>query len=40
MQQAAKETIPADPDFVDSMVSAFAGMSKSMATNAGQADNH
>lgn len=40
MQQAAKETIPADPDFVDSMVSAFAGMSKSMAANAGQADNH
>lgn len=40
MQQAAKETIPADPDFVDSMVSALAGMSKSMAANAGKSDNH
>lgn len=40
MQQAAKETIPGDPDFVDSMVSAFASMSKGMATNAGKSDNH
>lgn len=40
MQQAAKETIPGDPDFVDSMVSAFASMSKGMAANAGKSDNH
>lgn len=40
MQQAAKETIPGDPDFVDSMVSAFASMSKGMAANAGKTDNH
>ena len=40
MQQAAKETIPGDPDFVDSMVSAFASMSKGMAANAGQPDDH
>ena len=40
MQQAAKETIPGDPDFVDSMVSAFASMSKGMAANAGQKDDH
>ena len=40
MQQAAKETIPGDPDFVDNMVSAFASMSKGMAANAGKADNH
>ncbi|MBK6708095.1 MAG: group II truncated hemoglobin [Sphingomonadales bacterium] len=40
MQQAAKETIPGDPDFVDSMISAFASMSKGMAANAGQPDDH
>jgi len=40
MQQAAKETIPHDPDFVDSMVSAFASMSKGMAANAGKKDDH
>ena len=40
MQQAAKETIPGDPDFVDSMVSAFASMSKGMAANAGKNDTH
>ena len=40
MQQAAKETIPGDPDFVDSMVSAFASMSKGMAANAGKSDTH
>lgn len=40
MQQAAKETIPHDPDFVDSMVSAFASMSKGMAANAGKSDSH
>ena len=40
MQQAAKETIPHDPDFVDSMVSAFASRSKGMAANAGKSDNH
>lgn len=40
MQQAAKETIPADPDFVTSMVSSFAGMAKSMAHNAGKPDSH
>ena len=40
MQQAAKETIPHDPDFVDSMVSAFASMSKGMAANAGKNDTH
>ena len=40
MQQAAKETIPGDPDFVDNMVSAFASMSKGMAANAGKSDNH
>jgi hemoglobin len=40
MQQAAKETIPADPDFVTSMVSSFAGMAKSMANNAGKPDSH
>jgi hemoglobin len=40
MQQAAKETIPGDPDFVDSMVSAFASMSKGMAVNAGKSDTH
>jgi hemoglobin len=40
MQQAAKETIPGDPDFVDSMVSAFASMSKGMAANAGKSDPH
>jgi hemoglobin len=40
MHQAAKETIPHDPDFVDSMISAFASMSKGMAANAGRSDNH
>lgn len=40
MQQAAKETIPGDPDFIDSMVSAFASMSKGMAANAGKSDEH
>ena len=40
MQQAAKETIPGDPDFVNSMVSAFASMSKGMAANAGKSDEH
>ena len=40
MQQAAKETIPHDPDFVDSMVSAFASRSKGMAANAGKSYNH
>jgi hemoglobin len=40
MQQAAKETIPGDPDFVDSMVSAFASMSKGIAANAGKSDSH
>lgn len=40
MQQAAKETIPGDPDFVDSMISAFARMSKAMAVHAGDDDSH
>lgn len=40
MQQAAKDTIPSDPDFVDNMVTAFASMSKAMATNAGKGDSH
>lgn len=40
MQQAAKDTIPADPDFVDNMVAAFASMSKGMAANAGRGDSH
>lgn len=39
MQRAAKETIPADPDFVDNMIAAFANMSKAMAANAGRDDN-
>jgi len=40
MQQAAKDTIPSDPDFVDNMVAAFASMSKAMAANAGKGDSH
>ena len=40
MQQAAKDTIPADPDFVDNMVAAFASTSKGMAANAGRGDSH
>ena len=40
MQQAAKDTIPADPDFVGNMVAAFASMSKGMAANAGRGDSH
>jgi len=40
MQQAAKDTIPSDPDFVDNMVAAFASMSKAMASNAGRGDSH
>jgi hemoglobin len=40
MQQAATATVPNDPDFVDSMISAFASMSRSMAANAGKSDGH
>lgn len=40
MQQAAKDVIPTDPDFVTSMISAFARMSKAMAAHAGEPDSH
>lgn len=40
MKQAAEETVPEDREFTDNMIAAMAGMSKSMAMNAGQPDSH
>ena len=40
MKQAAEETVPEDREFTDNMIAAMAGMSKSMAINAGQPDSH
>lgn len=40
MQAAARDTIADDPDFVESMIAAFARMSKAMAAHAGEVDSH
>ena len=40
MKEAAEATLPDDKVFTDNMISAMASMSKSMAANAGQKDDH
>jgi hemoglobin len=40
MKQAAEETLPDDPEFTASMMSALAGICRAMAANAGGEDSH